>query len=217
MCITPAVSCLQKCFRNRVSNLFPAYSSLWAKLNDLLQAFYQKTHAETLHQQYLMVSKSAHYQVKSLKTCHCLWKPSYRSSFLNQIFQSIHQIWVKYLNIKVWKEFYKCLRSAKKTKQLRQVFLRWVNAQLCYTWPQLPRAKWEKPAALPVVWRKNYTSFKSSVSLALGLTFQSVYKKIFTCSLMFSLNAHVREDALFFFQTVYVQCPDGSCTAWTLL
>lgn len=49
--------------------------------------------------------------------------------------------------------------------------------------------------------------------LASGLMFQSIYKKIFTYSLMLSLNAHTREDALFLFQTVYVQCPDGSCTA----
>lgn len=140
-------------------------------------------------------------------------KSSYRGSFLNLIFQSLNQIWVKYLNIKVWMEFYKCMWSAKKTKQLWQVFLQWVNAQLCYTWPQLPKAKWEKPVALPVVWRKNYIYFKSSERLAPGLKFQSISKKIFAYSLMFSLNAHTREDTLSFFQTIYVHCPDGSCTA----
>lgn len=72
-----------------------------------------------------------------------------------------------------------------------------VNAQLCNTWSQPPKAKWEKPSDTAVVWKKNYTYFKSSERLAPGLTFQSIYKKIFTYSLMFSLNAHTREDALF--------------------
>lgn len=104
-------------------------------------------------------------------------KSSYRSSFLNLIFQSINQIWVKYLNIKVWMELYKCLWSTKKTKRSCQAFLQRVSAQLRYTGPQLPKARWEKPVALPVVWRKSYMYFKNSERLAPGLMFQSIYKE----------------------------------------
>lgn len=93
-------------------------------------------------------------------------KSSYRSNFLKPIFQSINQIWVKYLKIKVWIESYKCLQSAKKMKESCQVFLQWVSAHLCYTWRQLPKTRWEKPVTLPVVWRKNYTYFQTSGKLA---------------------------------------------------
>lgn len=78
-------------------------------------------------------------------------KSSYRSNFLKPIFQSISQIWVKYLKIEVWMEFYKCLRSAKKVKECCQVFSWWVNAHVCCKRPQLPKAEWEKPARRPVL------------------------------------------------------------------
>lgn len=132
------------------------------KIEWFITSTFQKTHAETLLQQsygFQECSLSGEV-IKNLPLPSD--KSSYRSSFLNLIFQSINQIWVKYLNIRVWMEFYKCLRRAKKTKQLCQVFLQWVNAPLCYTWPQLSKAQWEKPGALPVVWRKSYMYFKSS-------------------------------------------------------
>lgn len=51
----------------------------------------------------------------------------------------------------------------------------------------------------------------------IGCLFQSIYKKMFTYShpdvqKTALLNAHGRENAPFFFQTVYVQCLDGTCT-----
>lgn len=109
-------------------------------------------------------------------------KSSYRSNFLKPIFQSINQIWVKYLKIKVRMESYECFQSAKKIKESCQVFSPWVDVHLCYKWPPLLKARWEKPVTLPLVWRKNYTSFQSSEKLAVVLLAQSVYKKMFTYS-----------------------------------
>ena len=50
-----------------------------------------------------------------------------------------------------------------------------------------------------------------------GSVFQSIYKEMFTYSppdvqKTALLNTYGRENAPFFFQTVYVRCPDGTCT-----
>lgn len=152
-----------------------------------------------------------------IKTCHWLLvNQVIEAIFLHPIFQSINQIWVIYLKIMVWIEFCKCLLSAKKTVELCQVSLPWVSLPIGVIHGPTPQSQAREASTSAHGLKEEQHIFSelreicswSSASIHLQ---ENIYSHP-DVQKMVLLNTGSRENALFFLQTVYVQCLDSTCT-----